>query len=40
MKKTAKKTTSKTKVTRATKNLEVKPAKGGNIRGGVKEPWK
>ncbi len=34
MKKTPRETASKSRTTKATKNLGVKPAKGGTVRGG------
>ncbi len=39
MKKNTKKTASKAKGPKATKNLEVKPAKGASVRGGVHGGW-
>ena len=39
MKKTAKKSASKVSRKKAMKNLEVKPAKGGTVRGGIHGGW-
>ena len=38
-KKTASKTASKPRAAKATKNLDVKPAKGESVRGGIHGGW-
>jgi len=40
MKKTTKKNPAKVSGRKAIRNLEVKPAKGGTVRGGMKPPVK